>query len=343
MSLSSVRSGIICLLALCSMAESSPVTPRQSNTTCTTLNQRKSWTALTDAEKKAYIDAELCLQSSTPRSGIKNAQTRWDELQYIHIAQTNMVHDVGAFLPWHRLYMRVHEQLLQSECGYTGAQPYWDEQADYAAIEAGSISLNESVVFDPDTGFGGNGTGADSCVADGPFTDLELHINQTGFATDYCLSRDLKESSFLNQANTSLLEACFASANYSEAWTCYKKDPHGAGHSGIGGVMLDVTLSPGDPLFYLHHTFLDYLWWQWQAVDLPSRLTDMTGRNVPIVDYLLVDEDYVFPISVLLENNGDPGNVTTLNHNLWMAGLVPNATIAEVMDIRGDLICAEYV
>ena len=148
-----------------------------------------------------------------------------------------MIHDVGAFLPWHRLYMRVHELLLQSECGYTGAQPYWDEQADYVAIEAGSIGLGDSAVFDPDTGFGGNGTGADSCVADGPFADLELHINQTGFATDYCLSRDLTESSFLSQANTSLLETCFASANYSEAWQCYKKDPHGAGHSGIGGVV----------------------------------------------------------------------------------------------------------
>ncbi|KAJ0125370.1 mino acid transporter [Diaporthe amygdali] len=296
---------------------------------------------LTDAEKKEYIDAELCLQSAAPRSGIENAQTRWDELHYIHIAQTNMVHDVGAFLPWHRLYMRVHELLLQSECNYTGAQPYWDEQADYVAIEAGSMTLADSVVFDPDTGFGGNGTGTDECVADGPFTDLELHINQTGYAVDYCLSRDLSESNFLRQANTSYVDTCFASANYSEAWQCYKSNPHGAGHSGVGGVMFDVTLSPGDPLFYLHHTFLDYLWWQWQAVDLSTRLTDMTGRNVPEVAYLLVDEDYIFPISVLLEDNGDPGNVTTLNHNLWMAGLVPNATISEVMDIRGDLICAD--
>lgn len=152
-----------------------------------------------------------------------------------------MVHDVGAFLPWHRLYMRVHELLLQSECGYTGAQPYWDEQADYAAIEAGSIGLGGSAVFDPDTGFGGNGTelddSGDACVADGPFANVTLHINQTGFATDYCLSRDLSQSNFLNQANTSYLDECFASANYSEAWQCYKKNPHGAGHSGVGGVV----------------------------------------------------------------------------------------------------------
>lgn len=142
--------------------------------------------------------------------------------------------------------MRVHELLLQSECGYAGAQPYWDEQADYAAIEAGSIGLPGSAVFDPDTGFGGNGTGADSCVPDGPFTNLTLHINQTGFAADYCLSRDLKQSSFLNQANTSLLEACYASANYSEAWQCYKKDLHGAGHSGVGGIV-SVSSSWGLP------------------------------------------------------------------------------------------------
>lgn len=99
------------------------------------------------------------------------------------------------------------------------------------------MGLADSDVFDPDTGFGGNGTGSDACVADGPFTDLELHINQTGCATDYCLSRDLSQSNFLKQANTSYNDTCFASANYSEAWTCYKSNPHGAGHSGVGGVV----------------------------------------------------------------------------------------------------------
>lgn len=107
--------------------------------------------------------------------------------------------------------------------------------------------------------------------------------------------------------------------------------------------MLDITRSPADPLFYLHHTYLDYLWWQWQSVDLSTRLTDMTGQNVPTDTSLLIDDDFVFPIATLEENNGDSGNETTLNHTLWMAGLVPNATIAEVMDLGGDLICAEYV
>lgn len=42
---------------------------------------------------------------------------------------------------------------------------------------------------------------------------------------------------------------------------------------------MDPIASPGDPIFYLHHTWLDKIWWEWQAMDLPRRLTDMGGRN----------------------------------------------------------------
>jgi len=40
---------------------------------------------------------------------------------------------------------------------------------------------------------------------------------------------------------------------------------------------------------------------------------------------------------------GDPGNATTLSHSLNMFGVIPNATIADVMDIRGALLCFEYI
>lgn len=152
--------------------------------------------------------------------------------------------------------MRAHELLLQNECNYTGAQPYWEESLDVTA-------LNESSVFDPDTGFGGNGVGDDECVADGPFQNLTLHINQTSSSANYCLSRSLDSSNF-QKANQTYIDACYASANYSEAWQCYKSSPHTAGHAGVGGTvsaehslrsklhvltaakMLDVVASPGD-------------------------------------------------------------------------------------------------
>lgn len=40
---------------------------------------------------------------------------------------------------------------------------------------------------------------------------------------------------------------------------------------------------------------------------------------------------------------GDNGNITTLNHNLYMTELYPNVTIADVMDLHGDVICSEYI
>lgn len=97
-----------------------------------------------------------------------------------------------------------------------------------------------------------------------------------------------------------------------------------------------------DPLFFLHHTNLDRLWWEWQSANLTARLTDMGGRNVPLQTYL-DQNDFEYPSAALLDYDGDDGNVTTLNHTLWMAGVIPNATIADVMDLGGDLICAEYV
>jgi tyrosinase len=55
--------------------------------------------------------------------------------------------------------------------------------------------------------------------------------------------------------------------------------------------MLDPISSPGDPLFYLHHTWLDKLWWNWQSRDLKNRLTDISGPNV-----IPADKFAMFPV-----------------------------------------------
>jgi tyrosinase len=52
---------------------------------------------MTNAEKKAYIDADLCLMSLPAKMGFSGAQTRWDELQFAHINSTNVVHDVVGY------------------------------------------------------------------------------------------------------------------------------------------------------------------------------------------------------------------------------------------------------
>jgi len=175
--------------------------------------------------------------------------------------------------------------------------------------------------------------------------------------------------------------------------------------------MMDPIASPGDPIFYLHHTWLDKVWWEWQLLDLPARLTDIGGRNTQdgsegfpgfppnagprrpaprdvsggddpgfnlgfpgdedLIDWDDVDwdnigfpslpgsdgGDFEMPPGLFLppdamrppkdaepqDPKGDPGDETTLNHVLNMFGLIPEATIREVMDISGGLLCYEYV
>ncbi|CAG9983394.1 unnamed protein product [Clonostachys byssicola] len=301
------------------------------NTTCSTPTERKAWNAMTDTEKSAYIEAELCLMNSTAKAGIDGALNRWDELDWAHITQSNVIHNVGAFLPWHRYFVRVHEYLLQSECGYEGGQPYWNETIDMD-------DLAGSEIFDPDTGFGGEGG---DCVTDGPFVNLTLHMSSNSTSDSYCLSRSLNSNGFQTGAQE-YIDECYNTDTYEEAFECYQVNPHTAGHSAVGGTLLDVVGSPGEPIFYLHHANLDRLWWEWQQANLTSRLTDMGGRNVPLTSYL-EQNGMEEPSAAFLDYDGDDGNVTTLNHNLWMVGIVANATIREVMNLGGDLICAEYV
>lgn len=67
------------------------------NTTCTTKTQRKAWNNMTDTEKSAYINAELCLMNTTAKTDIEGAINRWDELDWAHIVQSNVIHNtVGS-------------------------------------------------------------------------------------------------------------------------------------------------------------------------------------------------------------------------------------------------------
>lgn len=106
--------------------------------------------------------------------------------------------------------------------------------------------------------------------------------------------------------------------------------------------MKDPIDSCNDPLFFLHHAYLDKLWWEWQLADYPARLFDMSGNNTAS-DSILAIADLQQPGSEVLDYNGDNGTTTTLHHNLWMNSLVANTTVGEIMQLNGSTICAEYV
>jgi tyrosinase len=82
--------------------------------------------------------------------------------------------------------------------------------------------------------------------------------------------------------------------------------------------------SPGDPLFYLHHTFLDRVWWQWQERDLQRRLGEVTG-GVPS----FAEDGHWVGIS--------------LDDVMDVHGVIPSERVRELMDIRGQALCYEYM
>ncbi|KAJ7182777.1 tyrosinase [Mycena crocata] len=301
---------------------------------------------LSNEQKSEYITAVQCMQRLPGLSNLQGAKTRFDDFQGLHVVLSEEVHLVGQFLPWHRRLLNMFETALREECGFKGAIPYWDWSRD---VDSG-LPFGKSPVFDPVYGFGGNGAdipnyagqfgnlslmanagwvapgAGGGCVTDGPFASYNLSVGPGTNVTNHCLQRALNDNirGFLSSAR-------IADVTRQSTFEAFRIELEGApvtetmrlhdgGHNAVGGEMGDRYSSPGDPLFYLHHAFLDKLWWQWVGMNFSSRLDDISGRSS-------VDPPYV--------------NVT-LDFELDMRMLAPTVTIREVMDIRNELLCYTY-
>lgn len=110
---------------------------------------------------------------------------------------------------------------------------YWEQ-----LLDTGPGGLEASPIWDSETGMGGNGTGPNGCIVDGPFVNLTLHIDSDAVVVDYCITREWNETVF-QYANQSYLDACFAAESYDTAWQCFHDapGPHTAGHSATGGLV----------------------------------------------------------------------------------------------------------
>lgn len=87
--------------------------------------------------------------------------------------------------------------------------------------------------------------------------------------------------------------------------------------------MANAVSSPGDPIFYLHHGYIDRIWWQWQSKDIGRRVREISGSTV----------------------QKGPGRQIRLDDRLLMKGFIEDRKIWEVLDIQaeGGMFCYEYV
>lgn len=86
--------------------------------------------------------------------------------------------------------------------------------------------------------------------------------------------------------------------------------------------MAERYASPSDPIFFLHHLFVDHQHASWQEANATARKA--------VVDGACMD--------------GSPPCATpvTVDTVLQMNGLVPDATVGEVLDTQGGVLCYTY-
>ncbi|TGJ83116.1 hypothetical protein E0Z10_g5643 [Xylaria hypoxylon] len=276
---------------------------------------RFEWDSYSQTDRTAFVEAIKCLQTK-PSGGSKytGSQNRYEDLISVHRDMTADIHQTAAFLVWHRYFVWVFEQLLRDECGFNRAMPWWDETKHAGAFANSDIFTDAWFGHLPAMTSDNQGT----CIESGEFSNTMLHVGPGSGNTDHCLSRAVDESQTA-QCNKDFTNSCLSMKSYEEFRDCFELGPHGYGHNGIGAVMAEVSASVGDPIFFMHHLFVDHTFRIWQNA-MPSRRTTISG----------------------CADKANPCTPITLDTKLSTSGLRPDVTVREVLNTLSGTICYRY-
>lgn len=294
------------------------VIPRQA-TNCTNPEKRVEWRQMTADNQQQYVASVLCLKTKSSRIGLSTSL--YDDFPYVHVQLDAQIHYVAQFLPWHRFFVQIYEETLR-DCGYMGPMAYWDWTLDSADMPA-------STIWDPVTGFGGDGNssvldGYYKCVTDGPFKDLHPSY-LAGNLREHCLARAFNNGTaepgnmFNVQYTPERVAEIHAHANFPSFHNDLETGPHGAIHSAVGGDLFPSS-SPNEPLFFLHHVQIDRLWWLWQQENPQVRNAEFAGNKTQARDSPAASVDDVMPYR----------------------GLAPDITVSQALTTENSLMCYNY-
>jgi len=274
-------------------------------------NVRFEWRQYSDSDRLAFVKAIKCLMNAAPSGKFPPAQSRYEDFVRLHQNYMPNVHNNAKFTIWHRYYLWGFEQVLRAECGFNRAMPWWDE-----TLDAGNFA--QSTMFTNPLYFGSlpapDANGNPVCITNGEFAGLTCNIGPGTATTPHCLSRGVTESNTA-QCSSSYISYCLQRTDYSDWESCMEYGPHGYGHNGIGGVMSDVWGSPSDPIFWMHHSFVDHSYRIWQNQDV-ARIQGIDGVDAA-------------------------GNTLTLNTMVYMGGispLMPDVPISSLINTLGGVM-----
>ncbi|WP_328312203.1 tyrosinase family protein [Streptomyces sp. NBC_00442] len=263
---------------------------------------RKNQRNLTSAERRAFVNAVLELK----RRG------EYDEFVRTHIdfyvtdgdRGLRVAHMAPSFLPWHRRFLLEFERALQ-KVNPRVTVPYWDWTRDNSP--ASSVWADDFM--------GGNGRRGDLQVMTGPFAyahgnwEVTVNVTEERFLTrDMGRPRDPIKLPTAADVSRALADPVYDVSpwnstsgsgfrNKIEGWTTAPGNArfrtHNQVHRWISGLMLGGA-AVNDPVFWLHHAYVDSLWSRWQAAhtgskqylpDVPPPLGDpQHGRVAALAD-----------------------------------------------------------
>jgi hypothetical protein len=212
------------------------------------VRQRPNYLTMSQADKDKFHNAIKRL--NTAQGG-----NQYANFTSIHYRVGSGAHGSPGFFVWHRKYVREFEKALQ-KIDSSIMVPYWDWTRDSQAPERSRIFANNNM--------GGNGgSGSGGCIQSGTFSGWRVQSANSGCVRRYFARGTTIPSwtapeildNYLNQRT-----------RYDDIRQQVESTGHALVHTGIGGNNGDMSFmySPNDPIFWLHHGFIDYIWWEWQ-------------------------------------------------------------------------------
>ncbi|KXJ88875.1 hypothetical protein Micbo1qcDRAFT_214040 [Microdochium bolleyi] len=270
----------------------------------------KRWGTLSAQERTNFVNGIKCLMNRPPRGNIwSSARSLYDELVYIHGAQVSTIHNNDSFLPWHRYYLFAFRSLMSSECGFNGPWPWWKETNNAGNFAASDIFSNQWFGALP-----ARQGDVSPCITTGAFAGIRDPFYGT------CVGRgeSRSETAHVTVAEEDICQGTRGNT-YEQHRLCVEQSNHAWLHIGFGKTMSNAMSSPSDPIFFLHHSYIDWQWKRWQNV-ASWRWSTISG----------------------CATGNNPCAPLTRDTVLSSLGLFRDMRVSEVLDSEGPTTCYTY-
>ena len=216
---------------------------------------RKSVYDLTDVEISNLRQAFSAIQAINDNRGYQYLAGMHGLPQYL------CPHGNPLFLIWHRPYVLLFEQALQAVSPGV-ALPYWDWGSQRAQSEGIPAIFAEENYTNPQTG---------------NTEPNPLYQAAVSFQNPQGLDQTTRDPG--DPANLADLAKLVQNANRDLTYDRFCPDaenPHNGLHGWVGGTMGDISYAAFDPIFWVHHCYVEKMFCDWQdrtSVTIPGTIS----------------------------------------------------------------------